>query len=105
MEAKMYHGECWFTASNHKFNRNSDIFFQENASEIVVWKMSTILCWPQFVKESMMYNVEVYRLALYTIPGYITVTSSKLMKQGNYWAEKSYIINKNKTKQVCAWRY
>ena len=32
------------------FNRNSDIFIQENALENVVWEMASILSWPQYVK-------------------------------------------------------
>ena len=34
------------------FNRNWNIFIQENAFENIVWKMASILSWPQCVKTS-----------------------------------------------------
>ena len=36
-----------------KFNRNSDIFIQENAFETVVCEMTTILSRPQSVKQCL----------------------------------------------------
>ena len=56
---RYYLKQCWHIVNKtlrNKFqwnlNRNSDIFFQENAFENVVWKMGSILSRPQCVNNN-----------------------------------------------------
>ena len=50
------------------FNRNLNIFIQENAFENVVWKMSAVLSWPQCVKWKCLHTLNVLKFALIDMP-------------------------------------
>ena len=50
----------YLAGNQWNFNRNSNIFIQENAFENVVWKMAAILSRSQFVNVYNMVHTEIY---------------------------------------------
>ena len=79
-------------------NRNSYIFIQENPFENVVWKMATILSWPQCVK-----NTGVY-ISIHMWSGLLLLGSShmSLLIKIRYCAHRlcwrKYLVHKNASK-------